>query len=204
MIHDEFHFNTKRFANSPFCRFKGSSGPDPPNPNIADTEFSKWARGVSYPAIGSAIAGEGLDPDLLAKRKTSAFKSLEKSYGTAAGELESNLSRTVAPGDTRVKGALRNTLSRSYVTGKDYIRRGFDQELVDDKTLGITMANDALAQEKRMAVGLSSQYNQALASNQVNEAQFGTFSTNLAGGLGEFAGSYIADQYFSSKMAGTG
>ena len=182
--------------NYPGLRFKGSK-PKAPSSSIADTENRKWARQTLYPDITNAMEGRGFGPtSLLNKRYSSTMEGLDESYGQAQGDLTSQLARSVRPGDTRVSNFAQNQLTRDYITAKDQLRRGFTQEKLDDQEIGLGMAADALAQEKRMSIQGAGQYNTAMTQQRAYEQQYGTFGTNLWGGIGEGAASYM----FAQKM----
>ena len=54
-----------------------------------------------------------------------------------------------------------------------------------------------IQEQVRMSIGGGQMYNQALQQNFMNQQQYGTFGTNLYGGIG----SGMADYYFAQNMA---
>lgn len=183
----------------PFARFKGGGGSSsPPSSQMPDTKTMQKIRKGLYPMIEQGMAGEGFGtPGFAALRKTSLYGGLAESFTQAKGELTSQTARTVKSGDTRVKGYLESELGRSYISQKDTLRRGLRQENVSDKQTAMDMAATTLGQEERMSVNAAQAYNQAMQSNMAMQQQYGTFGTNLAGGLG----TGLMDYYFAQGMA---
>lgn len=183
--------------NNPFLRYKGGSG-DPPSSQMPDTKLMKEIRRGLYPMIERGMAGKGFGTSgFTALRKSSLYGGLAKSFGQAKGELASQTARTVKSGDIRTKGYLESELGRSYISQQDVLRRGLKQEDISDKQMSMDMAATQLGQEKRMSVNAAQAYNQAAQSNYATQQRYGTFGTNLAGGIGSGMASY----YFAQGMA---
>ena len=181
----------------PFKRYKGGKKQSPPSSQLSETEAGKQAKAELYPWVESGMAGQGFgDPNLMAMRQSSARTGLAKSFDTTMGDFNSQMNRTVESGDTRVKNYAAQSLQRAYTSAQDSQNRGFDQEKISDKAMSEDMAGTLLSNEQRIGINSSQQYNNALSANFANQQQFGTFGTNLAGGLG--AG--MTDYYFAQKM----
>jgi hypothetical protein len=182
-----------------FCRFKGGGSPDPPSSTIADTDYTKSFRNDVYPMIDNAMAGKGFGPlEVTNRLNQMRSDSIDSSYATARGELNSDLARTLQRGDSRPSDYLNQALNRQQITDKDTLRRNIQAEKIADMDTGMTMANSVLASERRMSGANVDAYNSTLQQAARNDAQYGTFGTNVAGGLG--AG--MTDYYFAQKMAG--
>lgn len=194
-IHSEFGI---------FARFKGGGGkapkqPDPPTSQLADTKYMKEIRSEVYPYSENAMAGLGFGPQSLTKlRWDSMYKGLDESFETAQYDMSAQLNRVLKPGDERPREFMTKNLGRSYYAAKDVLSRQKRSELVSDKQLGMGMAADSLAREQRMSVSNANAYNATLQANMINQRQFGTFATNVAGGVGEG----LMDAYFAKQMAG--
>ena len=177
-IMDVLGINTfnKIFGHNPFVRFKGGGSPDPPSSTMPDTAMKEYARQTLYPMVSAGMEGKGFGPaSLTAKRERDLYSGLNKSYETAKVDLKSDINRTVAPQDTRVRNFMSNELNRAFITGKDNIKRGIRAEKVSDIDLSQAYAADYLAGEKRMAIGGAEMYNQALQQNIMDQQKFGTF-----------------------------
>ncbi len=202
MYYDRLSYNINEFiltSSSHNVRFKGGGGDPAPPPSsaMADTEIKKYARSTLYPMVSQGMKGEGFGtPELTAQRSTDMYRGLNLSYERASSDLQSNMSRTIDPEDTRVKDFMSQSLNRAYVTGKDNISRSIRQEKVSDIDVSQGMAADYLAGEKRMAIGGAQMYNQALQQNIMDQQRMGTFNTNVAAGVGSGA----MDYYFAQKM----
>lgn len=182
-------------------RFKGGSSSPEPEPVITNWETPLMARSrrETYPMIQRAIRGQGFGPaGFLKLRQDTAYSGYDKSFGTMKDDLHSQLNRTLDPDDKRSYDSMSQLLDRQYNIGRDNIRRGFVAEKVQDKDIGMGMATDALAKESRMAIGGASMYNQAIMKGMAQDARFGTFESNIAGG----AGSFLMDAYYAKQMTG--
>jgi len=187
------------FGIDPFVRFK-SGGKSPPQPTstITETGIGREAKSELFPFIESGLAGTGFGPPgALEQRKLTASAGLKRSFGQARGELNSQLNRTLDPRDTRVRSFLNTSLNRAYTSAQDTQRRGFQDEAIGDETLSRDIAATTIANEQRLGVNSAQAYNQALTANQANRSQFGTFATNVAGGIGSGVGDFL----FAQKMA---
>lgn len=201
MFYDEFEYNVNEFIIEkwPSVKFKGGGGSSkPPSSQIKPTASMKWSAEELYPMVERGMAGEGYGPSgLLNLRRTSTERGLAESFAQTKGEFESQIARTVRPDDWRVKSYLGSSLGRAYASARDDQKRMFRTEAVQDRDLSMSLAADYLAQEKRMTVSGTQAYNQALQMNAANQAQYGTFATNLAGGIG----SGLMDYMYSRQMA---
>lgn len=182
-----------------FTRLKGGGGGDPPSSRLKDTEYMKEIRSETYPYIENAMAGEGYGPKSLTNmRWNSMYEGLESSFETAGQDMQSQLNRVLKPGDERPREFMTKNLGRSYYAAKDTLARQKRSELVSDKQMGMGMAADAIGKEQRMSVSNANAYNATLQANAVDQRQFGTFGTNVAGGVGEG----MMDAYFAKQMSG--
>lgn len=208
MYHDEFkydvnkymtEYNVNKYMTGWSWRFKGGGGKSrPPSSYIAPTASMQWAKGELYPMVERGMAGKGYGTSKLTNlRRASTTEGLRESFAQTKDEFESQMSRTVRSEDERVKDYLRSNLQRAYVSAQDDLRRGFRAEAIQEQDLSMGLAADYLAQEKRMSVSGTQAYNQALQMNMANQARYGTFATNLAGGVG----SGLMDYMYSRQMA---
>ena len=182
--------------------FKGGGAPDPPTSDMPDTENRKYARETLYPMVESGMAGTGYGtPEFNALKKKTAYSGLDSAFAEGKSGFESQMARTLDPGDTRVKNYLSSTLNREYVTKKDDLKRGFRSEAVAEKDMSMGMAADLLGGEKRMTVSGSEMYNNALQQNMLNQQRYGTFGTNVASGIGAGAASLVGAYQIDQKYA---
>lgn len=180
----------------PFARFKGD---DPPSSGLPQTKTSRYTRQQLYPLLQQAMSGQGILPGGLAvRRKENASQGLLDAFSTARSDLQSELSRTLRPGDIGPQQYLMAAMDRNFLSQKDDLRRGFHMEDLTDKDLGMSLTATAIGNEKRMGVNAMQTYNQAMAQNMDNQARFGTFETNLMGNLGEAT----MNLYFAKRMGG--
>ena len=63
------------------------------------------------------------------------------------------------------------------------------------------MATDAVASEKRMGSEILSRFNSAEAQNYQNQQQYGTFGSNLMGGLAEGGMNVAYANQYAKMMA---
>ena len=198
MFHDEFKYDVNKHWVGWSFRFKGGGGAKPPSSQIAPTKSMEWATSELYPMVERGMTGAGYGTaGLSAMRKTSMESGLAKSFGQTKSEFESQMSRTINPEDVGVKNYLRSNLQRAYVSAQDDLKRGIRAEGVQEQELSMGLAADYLAQEKRMSISGTQAYNQSMQMNLANQQQYGTFGTNLAGGLG----SGMMDYMYSQQMA---
>lgn len=172
-----------------------SSKPKTPSAAMPDTENMKYARKNLYPILGQALAGRGFGNTNL--RERDALSAYGDAHKTARSGMMSEMFRTVAPEDSRVKSHLSNMMARTYTTGRDEIRRSFRQERTGDTDLAQGMATEMLSNEKRMGVSSARLYNRALARADAMTSQYGTEAANIAGGIG----SGMMDYYYAQKWA---
>ena len=181
------------------CRFKGGGSSKTPSSTLSDTEAMKKIRGQFYPVLENAMNGRGFGetgtPQLFTKDLMAGYN---RAFTDAKADYMSQMNRVVDPEDTRVKGFIGAQLNREQASGRDALQRQIKAERIGDKDMGLAMAGDAVAMEQRMSVNGAQMYNQALQANMINERQFGTFGTNLAGGIG----SGLMDLYFAKQISG--
>ena len=178
-------------------RYKGG-GQDPPSSQMVDTEMRRFARNKLYPYIVSGMEGRGFGPgELIRKREQSTFRAFDEAYDASKKHLDSSISRVVDRKDTRAADFMRSNLTRAYYAGKEQLKQNFRAEKVSDIDMSMGLAADQLAGEKRMAVSGAQMYNQALQKNIMNQMQYGSFASNLWGGIGEG----MMDYYYAQKMA---
>ena len=183
------------------CRFVGGGGGGgAPSSGVNREHGSMPAiRKELYPQIGNAMAGKGYGPESLTNMRWQDMnQGFDKSFAGAKSQMTSQMGRVVDPRDTRTKTAVSQGLARDYASGKDSLNRGRRQEAEGDRRMGMGMAADAIAKEQRMTVSGAQQYNNALRTSMGNEARFGTFGSNVAGGVG----SGMVDAYFANQIAG--
>lgn len=183
-------------------RYKGGSPKQqaPPSSTLTDTPERQAARDELFPMLRNALAGRGFGPESLTRRRDEdRFAGLKTSFNTARGEVESQLSRTVDPRDTRVTSFVSQGLDRAFNTAQDNLKRQIRSERVSDEQLGRELTADTIAQEQRMSISGAQSFNQQMAINFSNQQEFGTFGTNVAGGIG----SGLTDAFFARKFAGT-
>ena len=181
----------------------GSKPKAPPQPtsNIPQTLTGQWAKDQVYPLIQQGMSGGGLLPQgLQSLRQQEARQGLTSSFGQARQELGSDLSRILHPGDTGPRNYLMNQMDRQKLSAQDALTRGFRMEQLTDQQGARDMGFGAWGNEMRMGIGSMQAYNQAESGRLANEAQYGTFGTNVAGGLG----SMLTSAHFAPKMAGGG
>ena len=178
-------------------RFKGGKA-KMPNSNMPMTDNMSYAMDELYPMVERGMSGEGYGTEYLTNQRIQASKEgLADSFKQTKGELNSQISRTINSQDSRVSNYLGSSLSKAYTSTQDDIRKSYRAEAVGDKDMSMGMASDYLASEKRMTISGAQAYNQAAMANQQQEQQYGTFGTNLAGGLG----SGMMDYMYSRQMA---
>lgn len=195
-----FDYDVNSFWVSPFKqrRFKGGGGGDPPSPQMADTQSMKWARSETYPMIKQGLSGQGFGPPGFSQsRENMSIDAMKTNFGETMGEFDSQLARTIHKDDARVRNYSRNVLDRSQVSALDNLRRGFRQERVADKDMAMDMAGTSLANEQRMGISGAQAYNNALQTSMDTSSRMGTFSTNVAKGVGQGA----MDMYFAQQMS---
>ena len=198
MIDIMLTFDVNSFMRSHRRRFKGGGGgQDPPSSQMADTATKKYARSELYPMVERGLEGRGFGSGMLdMQAQKTLYGGLETAYGTAKSDLNSQMSRSIESGDTRVKGFMQSSLDRSYISGKDEIARGLRAQKTADVDLSMGLATEYLAGEKRMSVNSGNSYNQALQGNLAYQQQYGTFGSNIAAGVGEGS----MDYYYAQKM----
>lgn len=190
---DWFGRDMSLFCN---CRFKGG-GDDPPSSNIADTKESKYAAGQLYPMYGRGIKGKGLMPAsldrALQKRES---QGLQKAFAGARQDMNSDLSRILSRGDHRSRNAINTSFNEAQISARAGSARAERMRDVGDVDTARDMAFAATSNERRIGASAMQSYNSAVARNTAMERQYGTFGTNLAGGVG----SGMTALYFAQGM----
>jgi hypothetical protein len=201
-IHDGAEFNLE-FAHKYFgwnTRFLGGK-PKTPKSSMPDTENKEYFRQQIFPLIQRAMEGRGMLPASLdASQKIEQLNDLNKAFDTSMSEFNSNLNRSLMPQDDRARSYAAALMHQGKTAEIDSMRRGQRQQYYDDKTFGMGMAADSIANEKRMGIMGAEAYNYAVTQSAANQSQFGTFGTNLAAG----AGSMLPNLYFANQMSKKG
>ena len=178
------------------CRFKGGGG-STPSSNISNTKTGEYARENLYPIFERGLAGKGLMPAQLNQRlQREDREGLSKSFKLAGEDMRSDMSRVLDSRDARSRGSMEQQLARSYDTAKDSLRRRDIQRDITDQDTARDMSFAAVSNEARMGASAMQSYNSATQQQIANEARYGTFGTNVAGGLGSAATSL----YFANAM----
>jgi cytochrome c1 len=186
----------------PSYRFKGGGGGgSPPSSAVADTATAKQARQTLYPILESGMAGTGLTtPELMANRKAAANTGLTAAFDTTRADTTSALSRVLKPGDSGVESYILRGLDKEKTNAQNSVRQGFKAETLADKDTAMGLTAATVGNEMRMGISGMQAYNQSVQTNAQNEQQFGTFGTNLMGGLG----SGLTNMYFAQKWNNSG
>jgi GTP-sensing pleiotropic transcriptional regulator CodY len=100
-----------------------------------------------------------------------------------------------------VKSAALNQFDRAGVTAQDSLRRQFDTENYQDYERSLAMATDAVAGEKRMGTEILSRFNASQAQDARNLQQYGSFGSNLMGGLAEGGMSVAYSNQYAQLMS---
>jgi hypothetical protein len=183
-------------------RLKGGGGKQaqPARPHL--TEIGKAAQSEVYGDITRGLGGGGALPqqtqDIARKYQVGG---LTDAIDTGREELQSDMSRTVAKQDTRVKDYMMDTFDRSAATSVDDQRRGFQEQDFKDQEWAMAAGTDAIAGEKRMGVGILGMYNQGQANDYANLQANGSFGSNLMGGLVEGGMSAAYSNQYAKLMA---
>jgi hypothetical protein len=195
---NEFDYDINQFwQEKPSRRYKGGGGGSAPNPNIPETDTSRWAKSAIYPSVTNAIEGKGFGTAGFQAQRAESFSSgLAKSYNRTKSDFDSNMARTIDPRDTRVKNFAGNLMDNAFITAKDDMSRNLRAEKVSDQSVGLDMGQQMLSNEQRIGVGNAQSYNNALAVSMSNAQAMGTFGTNVAAGMGQG----MTDYLFAQKM----
>jgi hypothetical protein len=171
-----------------------------PQPKLS--AIGKGAQSNLYGAITRGMSGGGMLPGAT-QRMAQSYRTegLTDAMGTARGELQSDISRTVDRGDTRVGSAMLNQFDRAGTTAQDSLRRQFDTENYQDQERSMAMATDAVAGEKRMGTSILGMFNSAQAQDARNLQQYGSFGSNLMGGLAEGGMSVAYSNQYANLMS---
>lgn len=184
------------------ARFKGGSksggSSSPPSSAIGSTALGKDVRETIYPIYQRALEGKGLTTSsLLNTRIKDTQNSLLSAYKTASAESESRLNRILDPRDNLPRNYIQSRIKDDYIRAQDYERRSLKNEQLLDQDQAMSLSATAVGNEMRMGMANMQAYNQAVLANQQNEQRYGTFGTNLYGGLG----SALTSTYYASQMA---
>lgn len=204
MYYDEFEFDTEQtiLAFRRSAKFKGGGGGDPPSSELADTETKKFVRRTLYPMAQRGLEGKGFGSNYLdSKKRLTLYGGASDAYNTAASDLRSQMRRTVDPADNRVKSFAENSLARAYTTKRDDISRSLRSERTADVDLAMNMASDYLGGERRMTAQAGQAYNQAMQTNLAEQQRVGSYSSNIAAGIGSTFGGLIGAHQIDQKYA---
>lgn len=175
--------------------FGGGGSSSPPMPSLS--KYGKWAQKALYSDIQRALKGGGFVPSRITMYPQ-LRASLTRAYGTAGGELESQLKRFVHPEDIKVKDYARGALARGYYGGLHELKQEQMVRPYEEQQEALGMGTSMLAQEKQIAADITGQYNQYLLA----KSQIPTFGTTLGYGLGQATGYMTAAQRYAQLMKG--
>jgi hypothetical protein len=203
MIEFDFDINEIFVQRCPFMRFKGKSGSKikmPAQPSLG--AIGSEAEENLYEAIERGITGGGFFP-FADKSYTELKKSYAQAYETAQGEMGSQLERLVPKADVGVRGYAKDVLSKGYYGSLDELERQKRAEEYGGQEMALTYGTQLLAEAKKMGVNILDIYNQQQLANWQNQQQYGTFTSNLASGLGQMGG-FLAVSNYANRMSGGG
>lgn len=165
---------------------RGGGGDAPPAPQL-DPRGEEFQAEL-YPRITSGLQGLGLTPDIDARTRSRQLGALQREYPEAERSLRSNIERAIPRADVGVRSYLDRALKAQFARQKETLGREGEFRGFEDKAMAQSLAFGALGGEKRMAVDITSAFNQSA----LRRAQAPDFSSELFGGLGGAAGIALA------------
>ena len=163
---------------------------DDPYPRLG--EIGKYWQDQTFGATTGALKGEGFRGNNFAGKRA----GLQDAFNASQPDFESVLNRTTLRGDTKTRDFHRSNRQQSLVGAKDDLRKAEQTTLYNDRELAKSLGTDQVAGAKRMGTDITSIYNQQNAADFANEQAYGTFNSNLAGGLGAAGGWMSASQRY--------
>ena len=184
-------------------RFKDKGGAKykpPAQPQLS--EIGREAEEKLYGAVERGLAGGGFFP-FAGKSYQELKRGYGEAYQTAQGELGGRLERLIPKADVGVREHAKGMLSRGYYGGLDELQRQKRAEEYGGQEMALTLGTQYLAEAKKMGVNILDIYNQQQMANWAQQQQYGTFTSNLASGLGSMGG-YMAAANYAGRMSGGG
>ena len=143
-----------------------------------------------FPIIERGLRGEGLFPRITQKTIDDLLTSTRKSFLEGQRDLPGRLARFVPRADTKVRDFIRSSVDAGFFSQNQDIKDEFANVKDFEKQEATGLAFGSLAGEKQIAGTIANLFNASL----IRRSQSPTFGSELAGGAGGAAGTFLGNQ----------